>query len=124
MHGVAGHGVAWHGMALHGMAWHTAKGASFVQTLLQIADEASVASGGSVDWSVVIRNVARVQLAKAQDIPHMVDFVKMWGGLPDGSFIHELNEEPATATAATANAYHATQYSGLYAMLMLPDSPL
>lgn len=69
------------------------EGANFVQTLLQVVDEAkSFTKGNTVKWSEVAKKVARAQPARAGDVPSIIEFVKIWGGLPSGSFVRELNE--------------------------------
>jgi hypothetical protein len=71
----------------------THEGANFVQCLLQIVDEARVLTkAGSVRWADVAKRVAKAQPARAADVPSMIEYTKVWGGLPSGGFIRELNE--------------------------------
>ena len=67
------------------------EGESWVQNLLKIATEAGKYADKNPDWRAVTKNVIRTLPPRAGDVPDMVAFVQVWGGMPTGVFIKELS---------------------------------
>ena len=67
-------------------------GESWQQILLKIVDECSRQRdrAGNIDFRAVKAQVLKSQPPRMGDVPDMVDFVKVWGGLPSGYFVKEL----------------------------------
>ena len=71
---------------IQGESWH--------QQLLKIVDECSRHKDAArqIDFNAVKKQVIKSQPPRAADVPNLVDFVRVWGGLPSGSHMRELSE--------------------------------
>ena len=70
-----------------------AEGESWPQILCKILHECGTQKDehGDIAFRQVQVQVIKSQPPRAQDVPDMTEYVRVWGGLPTGSHIHELN---------------------------------
>ena len=57
---------------------------------MQIVSECQKYPANKIDLDKVKKTVLKSQPPRAEDVPFMADYVKRWGGLPQGKFIKEL----------------------------------
>ena len=51
---------------------------------------------GMINFNAVKKQVLKSQPPRAGDVPDLVDYVRVWGGLPSGSFVRELTKLAST----------------------------
>lgn len=66
-------------------------GESCVQNLLTIVNEAQSQKTDAIDWRQVVTSVVKTQPPRAVDVPEMEKYVRLYSGMPTGSFMRELN---------------------------------
>ena len=69
------------------------RGESWLSNLLNIISETGVSASqheGNADFKAVTRSLLKTQPPRYEDIPDMVEYVKVYGGLPSGVFIKNL----------------------------------
>ena len=67
-----------------------AEGEKWPQLLLKIVDEAKTVPDTKDKWEAVRKSVLKSNPPRPGDVKGMVDFVRYWGGLPNGAYVKTL----------------------------------